>query len=428
MPDYRAILRDALSPRLERDLTLLPSVCLSDIPEEGPFGRVIREPSVAETRTLFDHGIRELCNGGYALLILSGGLATRLGAKLPKAALPISPVQGKTLIQLHLERVRRLEALMKPGTPNLPVFIMTSRFNHDAIASYLKSLNYCDLHEGQVVLFMQDTAPYLQFNGHDFFPTSLDGSTVAEAPKGNGDVFNALSRCSEFMDHLKCMRMLHVIAIDNALSRPLDPELLGLALRFPGIEVLNKCVVRRRGENVGVFCLGKVPCVVEYSELEKLPDASFLNGSSTVYGNMCDHLFSGEFLRRIIDERLFELLPYHAAKKALMSSNATGQPAESNGYSLELFIFDVFQFASRLLCVEVNRDMQFAPVKYRADCDMSNLLSVQHRMNNVARQWLESAGAILGDGFFEISPSVSYCGEGLERYSGMHLEGTLYIE
>ncbi|GIX63967.1 kelch repeat and K+ channel tetramerization domain containing protein [Babesia caballi] len=406
--------------------------------DEWSKGKCTSAPRQTAFRSLAAHP-----TGGSALLILSGGLATRLGTTFPKALLPISPVRRKTLLQLHMERLRRLCELLGPESPRPRVFILTSRFNHDTIARYLETVNFCGLDRSQVVLFQQGTAPCMRFGDYSYFPRAPDQwseeagegapetGAFVEAPNGNGAVFEALSRCEEFMRELPSLRMMHVIAIDNALSRPLDPEVMGLALRCPGVEIVNKCVRRRGVENVGVFCMGDTPRIVEYSELERLPDKSFLQGT-TVYGNICDHVFSGAFLRRVIGERLFERLPYHAAKKVVPCYNEVDgsecRPAEPNGYTLELFIFDIFQFASRQVCLEVDRDMQFAPVKYLADCDASNVLSSQHRMSSVARAWLEAAGATLGEGFFDISPAASYAGEGLGRYSGMRLEGPMYIE
>ncbi|CDR95629.1 hypothetical protein, conserved [Babesia bigemina] len=436
MLDYRSLLREARKVRFESGLTPLPEVELDELRVSEASGRVIREPSADQRHCLFEDGLRELSKGGYALLILSGGLATRVGITFPKALLPISPVRRKTLLQLHLEKVNRLCALLGKDSVPPRVFILTSPFNHDSIEGYLESQRFFGLDKRQVVLVMQGTAPCLTLDGNDFFPCppAEDGSDskVVEAPKGNGALFEALAHCPEFMSQLENLRLLHVIAIDNALSRPLDPELVGLALRCPGVEVLNKCVVRRGSEKVGVFCMGKAPRVVEYSELEMLPDASFLQGTTRVYGNMCDHAFSGEFLRRIIEEQLFKQLPYHAANKVVsyydQDEGRMVRPDAPNGYTLELFVFDVFQFASRVMCIEVDRDSQFAPVKNVADYNVYNELSAQHRISRQSRNWLEAAGAELGEGFFEVSCLASYQGEGLERYRGARLEGPMYIE
>ncbi|EDO05440.1 UTP--glucose-1-phosphate uridylyltransferase family protein [Babesia bovis T2Bo] len=428
MPDYRALLREALSPRLEPGLLPLPTVSLSNVDTEESHNCVILEPNSDERSQLFHEGITELNKGGYALLILSGGLATRLRYELPKALLPISPIRKKTLLQLHLERVRRLEHMLDHDAPRPKVFILTSKFNHDDIRNYLASVNFCGLDKDQVITFQQDTAPYVALNFDDFIPSEGDSGTLMESPKGNGDVFHALSKCTEFMYIVDKLKMIHVIAIDNALSRPLDPELLGLSMRFPGLEVLNKCVVRRGQENLGVFCKGSYAQIVEYSEIEKLPEnsAAFLNSTNTIYGNICDHLFSAQFIKKVINNRLYESLPYHAAMKSVIakSSDAT----ETYGYALELFIFDIFAFATKLVCIEVNREMQFAPVKYFADRDFANILSAQHRMSAVAKQWLEAAGAIVKEGLIEISPSISYGGENLDQYKGKHIEGDVYIE
>lgn len=442
--DHQALLHAALVRPLDSCFTAMPDVSLEDLSTSDTFGCVIRQPSSDQSTDLFCDGLSELRGGGYALVILSGGQATRIGTTLPKALLPISPVRRKTLLQLHLERVKRLCTLMGPGCPQPYVFILTSCFNHDTILGYLESVRYFGMDKHRIILFMQGNMPCLRVDSHGYFtsdpgnPQGAEGigltseDNIIVCPNGNGAVFQALAECKEFMSVIGTLKMLHVIAIDNSLSRPLDPELVGLSLRSPGVEVLNKCIVRRENENLGVFCMGKSTCIVEYSEIEKVANASFLSGATTVYGNICDHMFSGTFLRRVIDDCLYQQLPYHVAKKLIPYFDPilqrTIKPDCPNGYKLELFIFDIFQFSKKVLCVEVDRSVQFAPVKYLSDCDAANIQSVQHRMSDVAKGWLNCVGCSVGDGFVDISPNLSYAGEGLERFASSRIDGPVYLE
>ncbi|KAK1443105.1 spore coat polysaccharide biosynthesis protein SPSA chain a [Babesia gibsoni] len=444
-PDYKQLLREALAHQLDGPFSSLPVTSVEDMCNVPDACSVVRKPDPEQCDRLFQDGILELRSGIFALVILSGGQGSRVGASFPKALLPISPVKSKTLLQLHIERVKRICVLLGNDCPKPKIFIMTSFCNHNTIREYLESMDYFGLGKDQFSLVMQANVPCLSMKNEDFLPSSpssrysitthdcADYENIVYCSNGNGAVFEALSKCQDFMDIIDRLKMLHVIAIDNSLSRPLDPVLIGLSTRLPGLEILNKCIRKYDNENLGVFCIGKTPCIIEYSELEKLPDSSFLrDGEVTLYGNICDHMFSGAFLKRVIDGQLYRKLTYHVAKKAVPyydeNLKMEVRPKQPNVYKLELFIFDIFQFASRIMCLEVERLGQFAPVKYLADCDPSNEKSAQHKMSNTYKAWLESVGAKIGCGFVEISPSLSYCGEGLEEYRSKHIDGPVYLE
>jgi UDP-N-acetylglucosamine/UDP-N-acetylgalactosamine diphosphorylase len=95
-------------------------------------------------------------------------------------------------------------------------------------------------------------------------------------------------------------------------------------------------------------------------------------------------------------------------------------PAEPNGVKLELFIFDTFPHARRLVALQVPREEEFAPVKNAPGAAADSPDTARALFSALCRRRLEAAGATLAaaDGACEVSPLLSYQGEGLEAAAG----------
>ena len=134
---------------------------------------------------------------------------------------------------------------------------------------------------------------------------------------------------------------------------------------------------------------------------------------------------------------------YHIAKKKIPywdgDKGQTVVPAAVNGIKLELFVFDVFPAAQRWVVLEVRREDEFAPVKNEPGADsVDSPDTARALMGAQARRWLEAAGAVVIDGegegegegelgCVEVSPLLSYEGEGLESFAGQTVRAPCYL-
>ena len=87
------------------------------------------------------------------------------------------------------------------------------------------------------------------------------------------------------------------------------------------------------------------------------------------------------------------------------------------GIKLEKFVFDVFQFADNFVVWECLRDQEFSPLKNADDPDKKDTpTTARNALFDLHKKYLVDAGATLGAACTqaEISPLVSYSGEGLE--------------
>jgi len=174
-------------------------------------------------------------------------------------------------------------------------------------------------------------------------------------------------------------------------------------------------------ERVGVLALrsGK-PGVVEYTEIsEELRNSRTESGDLTFNAS---NLVIYNLRVDYVETACSKPLPWHLAKKVIpVADEKTGEtvtPAEPNGYKLELFSFDIFEHVSssdKMKALEVVRSEEFSPLKNSEKLPTDNPATCRTHLSALHRRWIEAAGGKLSStGLCEVSPLVSYGGEGLE--------------
>ena len=314
----------------------------------------------------------------------------------------------------------------------IPWYVMTSGPTRAATESFFKKNGFFGLDEKQVIFFEQGVLPAFTPQGQIILETK---SSLSVAPDGNGGIYAAL-RNQGILDDLKKRGIpyIHVYCVDNCLVKIGDPTFIGFCVDKK-VECGAKVVPKRSpDESVGIICLknGKYSAV-EYSEIDKEsayakgPDGTLLYNT----GNIANHFFTLDFLTRIHD---FESeLEYHVASKKIKHVDLkTGElvtPTSANGIKLELFIFDVFPFAKSMAVLEVERVEEFSPLKNATGSDSPETSRADIMSQHV--RFIERSGGIVprkdGNAICEISPLVTYGGEGLESLSGVTIDTPCYI-
>merc|ERR1719199_983025 len=118
---------------------------------------------------------------------------------------------------------------------------------------------------------------------------------------------------------------------------------------------------------------------------------------------------------------------FHLAHKKIPfvgDDGATVKPEANNGIKLESFIFDVFPLSSQMAILETLREEEFAPVKNAPGSATDSPDTAREMVSALARRWVtNSGGEVAGEGVLEISPLVSYAGEGLkDRVAGIKVD------
>eukprot|EP00088_Acartia_fossae_P004816 TRINITY_DN12083_c0_g1_i1.p1 TRINITY_DN12083_c0_g1~~TRINITY_DN12083_c0_g1_i1.p1 ORF type:complete len:478 (-),score=150.50 TRINITY_DN12083_c0_g1_i1:125-1558(-) len=381
---------------------------------------------------------KAMSEGQVGVLLLAGGQGTRLGVPYPKGMYNIGLPSEKSLYQIQVERILKLQELasrLTGGSGKITMYIMTSEHTRVPTQDYFKKNNYFGADEEQIKIFEQRTIPAFDFEGK-FIMSSKFG--LARSPDGNGGLYWALRKQAVIEDlEKKDIRYLHVYCVDNVLVKVADPSFIGFCMH-KGAEAGNKVVEKEApNEAVGVVVdiEGKFQ-VVEYSEItQDQSERRDANGRLTFRaGNICNHFFTIDFLKNICSD--FEAkLPHHIAKKKVPYVDVkTGEhfkPEKPNGIKLEKFVFDVFQFTNNFVVWECTRGSEFSPLKNADGTKSDNPTTSRQAVYKLHRGYLEKAGAKLTgneDDAVEISPLVSYSGEGLESYAGKELKTPIHLQ
>ncbi len=343
----------------------------------------------ARARVARERGEEALRTGQVGVVLVAGGQGSRLGWHHPKGTLPIGPVSGKSLFQLHAEK---LLAISRRVNKPIPWYIMTSETTHEETISFFHDHNFFGLPGSEVNFFAQRMIPALDAEGRFFLAAP---HRIFTNPDGHGGLLRALGTSGILEDMTgRGLKWLFYFQVDNVLVKMCDPTFLGYHL-LEGAEASAKVLRRRDGlEKMGIP--GKIKgraVVVEYSDLppEKLKSVTPSGRLRYWAGSIGIHVFNVEFLQRLHDSGFS--LPYHVAHKKIPYVDEGGrtiQPEKENGYKFEQFIFDVLPHAEKVVFMEVAREEEFSPIKNETGVDSPE--TARRDLISQWSRWLEMAG------------------------------------
>lgn len=393
----------------------------------------------------YEAGLKLISENKTAVVVLAGGQGTRLGSSDPKGCFDIGLPSHKSLFQLQAERILKAQRLANKYAKKedesavIPWYIMTSGPTRVATESFFDQNTYFGLDKSNVAFFDQGTLPCVDNDDKIILETT---SKVALAPDGNGGIYKALITGGSLEDmERRGVEHLQVYCVDNCLAKVADPTFFGWAAG-KDLDIATK-VVRKRdpAESVGLVMLrnGK-PDVVEYSEIDKAVTEEKESSGLLKYrtANIVQHYYSYRFL--VGAPRWAANLTHHVAKKKIPSTDLESgeqiKPEFPNGIKMEQFVFDVFPLIplEKFGCLEVAREDEFSPLKNAkgedsAESSRKDLLQQGARWITAAGGFSVDDGSRHGKDGVEVSPLISYGGEGLEGHvKGEEVRGLGYIE
>jgi len=348
---------------------------------------------------------------------------------------PIGPVSGKTLFQIHAEKVLALSRRF--GKP-MPLLIMTSSVTHEETVAFFSENGNFGLAPDAVTFFQQGAMPALDLASGRLLLEAKD--RIFLGPNGHGGTITGLAD-QGLLKRLadQGIETISYFQVDNPLVKLADFAFLGRHIE-KNADVSSKVVVKQfPTEKLGNLSLISGRCgIIEYSDLpESLARATDEQGRPTFWaGNPAIHLFDVDFLERMTADA--EAMPWHLARKKIPYINDTGdvaQPDKENALKFERFIFDILPRAERWSATTTTRAEEFEPVKNATGPESP--ATARQAISDLAGRWLEAHGVVVprdADGHtavpIEISPLAALDAEDLAGRVGPSLQigGPLYLE
>jgi UDP-N-acetylglucosamine/UDP-N-acetylgalactosamine diphosphorylase len=350
-------------------------------------------------------GAELLRAGQVGMILVAGGLGTRLGFDQPKGMLPLGPLSKRTLFQILLEQ---LQAVGRRYGVRIPLYVMTSPATDVVTRRFLSEKRWFGLPPDDGRIFCQATM-WAVDERFERMLLEAPGSLFT-GPDGHGGMLAALAKSGCLADaQRRGIQHFFYGQIDNPLLQVCDELLLGSHV-LAGSDMTTQ-VVRKRDplERVGnvVSIDGKVQ-VIEYSDLpEEFARQTSRDGGLKLWaGNLAVHAFDAEFLARSARQK--HALPFHYARKKVACLDAAAnvvEPEKPNAIRFERFIFDLLPLARQALVVEADPAEAFAPVKNSDDEPTDNARLARSAMMAQARRRLRAGGVQIADDMpVEINP------------------------
>jgi UDP-N-acetylglucosamine/UDP-N-acetylgalactosamine diphosphorylase len=312
-----------------------------------------------------------------------------LGSNGPKGTLPIAPISGKSVFQLHAEKIR---AIQQKYDTCIPWYIMTSETNDRMTQEFFHSHRFFGLDSRQVCFFTQGMLPAVDLHGKLLMNSK---SNIVMSPNGHGGTIIALREKGVLKDmEARGVKNIFYHQVDNVLIKIADPVFIGYHLKNEAemsLKIVKKC---HPEEKVGVVVHSNGHLrVIEYSELSR-EDMYARNGNGTLKydaGNIAVHMIRVDFLEKIYQHG--DALPFHSALKKVPCLDEKGDtisPEKNNAIKFESFIFDVLKHVEKGVIMEALREDEFSPIKNMEG--ENSPATARQDMINLFGRWLRNAG------------------------------------
>ncbi|CAD8078248.1 unnamed protein product [Paramecium sonneborni] len=361
---------------------------------------------------------------GYTT-IAEGKLAIVLSAQQNICLLDIQLPSHKSLFQLYFERIWSLQNVVKLRCGKcLPIliFIMTTNVNHEMITNYFSEKNYFGLQEDQIFFFQQDKLPLFSMEGQILLN---DECQIQDESIGNGYIYLNQS----VLDTMKFLgiTILHLCSMENVLCKFGDPIWIGAFIRNQ-LYLSAKCVQKRSvDENLGII-INQLNQGLQYKEFDEISyndlvkkdkNGSLSNPDGVIGQIMCSLNYALElscnFKKHILSKQRFTI-KLKCTYFDYITSRLIKPLSKPNALKFELTYYEAVPYCpiQQFALFRIKREYEYASIIDPSNEIKDTVHTARQAYMRRDQKWLSQLGYQINSEF-EISPKLTYFGEGLEE-------------
>ncbi len=316
---------------------------------------------------IYNHGMHLLQQGKIAIVMVAGGISSRMGISDLRGNLPIGPVTNRTIYQLQAEKIL---AIQKKYHSDIPIIILTSPSVHNRTIESFKRQDFYGLSRDNIYFIQQETLPILDSNLQCVL--SKD-NVIEEHPTGHGGLINALNN-SGLLKKLREIGIQHLFYFQypNILEQVCDPVMIGFhdfSLAEFTIKTINDY---QESEKLGkiIEYNGHLK-LIEYYNKDEIKQELW----ERLPANIGSHVISLDLIERVIDQNIelpYRIIPLHDDRNIL---------------KIEQHIFDLMDFTQSITILAVNKNEEYACVKSLSG--INSLQKAKEALNSLYLSWLK---------------------------------------
>lgn len=333
--------------------------------------KVINNLSLAEKGKYYCIGEQIILNNNYAIVIMAGGNASRLGIDKPKGTLEIN-YKGKKLSLFHIY-IDKLKEVYNKYNIYINVYIMTNVENELETKKFFENNNYFDYPKDKIRFFVQRNLLLLGVDGKILLKNK---SHIWMVPNGNGNVFEALKYSGLIKDMMRNnIKYCLFTGIDNPLTNLVDFIFLGATI-FNGYKLSSKTIYKSNALDLDwVFCkYNNKPYMIDDNHVKYFSNIKNEKGEYIYRDkNIIYHLIHIDYINKFSNINL----KYHRAYKKYDCIDKFGNLVNINCFKFEQFIYDAFYYAKDMLLYRTN-ELEFCPIKRKED-----ILKAEEMLKNI---------------------------------------------
>eukprot|EP01029_Cantina_marsupialis_P014255 TRINITY_DN31528_c0_g1_i1.p1 TRINITY_DN31528_c0_g1~~TRINITY_DN31528_c0_g1_i1.p1 ORF type:complete len:1117 (-),score=293.73 TRINITY_DN31528_c0_g1_i1:187-3537(-) len=392
-----------------------------DVVSESQKGGVLGAPRVFEKKLFSSFwaglGASAIASSHVAVVIRAYGCIN--GDRSPSLDEMIVPSK-KTALQYQIERLITLKRRIFEQTgkvPNILLYIISDSWSYHSVKTYLKQNQFFHYPKDEVFVYATSNIPCL----------SKEGKLVLDSPdhlaESSSGLIDAL-RSNKVLEHMQKRRvhLVHIINGNNALALPADPMFVGFLLD----KASDMCVKVASKEKLKEYGLSvpKNPISLFFTEKyghsfmnEHNVEESTMKELPTSYVDTEDYMFTLKYLYEACEQSQ-RTLPYDATPFELRCLEMDSSFKTVRCLRFHRRICDLSRFTNQIEALEASPKEQCFQTG-----DLPLLLG--QRAHTSLK---ELNCTIMGHSpYVEISPLVTYNGEGLETIRNSTFDGTVIL-